>query len=115
MINRNALLALAVSLTAVPVFAAPVTANKYEQAQLDLEIKSCIAELGNHANYADASEVRHEVVVTKRRTLGHKLNIQTSVFSDSSDNAIRAYATRCVVYRDNKPVRFDYSETDTGT
>ena len=115
MINRNALLALAVSLTAVPVFAAPVTANKHEQAQLDLEIKSCIAELGNHANYADASEVRHEVVVTKRRTLGHKLNIQTSVFSDSSDNAIRAYATGCVVYRDNKPVRFDYSETDTGT
>lgn len=115
MINRNALLALAVSLTAVPVFAAPVTANKYEQAQLDLEIRSCIAELANYANYADASQVRHEVVVTKRRTIGHKLEIQTSVFSDSSDAVIRAYATKCIVYRDNKPVRFKYSETDAGT
>lgn len=115
MIIRNTLLALAVSLTAVPVFAAPVTANKYEQAQLDLEIRSCIAELGNHANYADASQVRHEVVVTKRRTLGHKLDIQTSVFSESSDNVIRAYATKCIVYRDNKPVKFKFSETNAAT
>lgn len=115
MIIRNTLLALAVSLTAVPVFAAPVTANKYEQAQLDLEIRSCIAELGNHANYADASQVRHEVVVTKRRTLGHKLDIQTSVFSESSDDVIRAYATKCIVYRDNKPVKFKFSETDNAT
>jgi hypothetical protein len=114
MFNRNTLLALAVSLIAVPAFAAPAAANKYERAQLDLEIKSCIAELGIHANYADASQVRHEIVVTKRRTIGHKLDIQTSVYSDSSDNAIRAYATKCVVYRDNKPVKFRVSETDTG-
>ena len=115
MFNRNTLLALAVSLIAVPAFATPAAANKYERAQLDLEIKSCIAELGNQANYADASQVRHEIVVTKRRTIGHKLDIQTSVYSDSSDNAIRAYATKCVVYRDNKPVKFRVSETDTGT
>jgi hypothetical protein len=57
MFNRNTLLALAVSLIAVPAFAAPAAANKYERAQLDLEIKSCIAELGIHANYADASQV----------------------------------------------------------
>lgn len=112
---RNALLALAVSLTAVPVFAAPLAINKYEQAQLDLEIRSCIEELANHADYANANEVRHEVVVTKRRTVGHKLDIQTSVYSDASDNAIRAYATKCVVYRDNKPVKFRFSETSTGS
>lgn len=115
MMNRNTLLALAVSLIAVPAFAAPAAANKYERAQLDLEIKSCLAELGSHANYADASQVRHEVVVTKRRTIGHKLDIQTSVLSDSGNDVIRAYATKCVVYRDNKPVKFRYSETDVGT
>ena len=115
MIIRNALLALTVSLMAVLVFATPVTINKHEQAQLDLEISSCIAELGNHANYADASQVRHEVVVTKRRTLGHKLDIQTSVFSESSDDVIRAYVTKCIVYRDNKPVKFKFSETDAAT
>jgi hypothetical protein len=115
MINRNTLLTLAVSLTAVPVFAAPVTANKYEQAELDQEVRSCLAELGSQADYADATQVRHEVVVTKRRTLGHKLDVQTSVFSDSSDNVIRAYATKCIVYRDNKPVKFEFRETDAGT
>ncbi len=115
MIIRNALLALTVSLMAIPVFAAPVTINKHEQAQLDLEIRSCIAELGNHADYTNANQVRHEVVVTKRRAVGHKLDIQTSVYSDSSDNAIRSYAAKCIVYRDNKPVRFEVSETAAGT
>lgn len=114
MINRSTLLTLAVSLAAVPVFAAPVTGNKYEQAELDQEIRSCIDELGNHADYTDANQVRHEIVVTKRRTLGHKLKIQTSVYTDSADSAIRAYTTTCVVYRDNKPVRIKVSERDAG-
>ena len=114
MINRSTLLTLAVSLAAVPAFAAPVASNKYEQVELDQEIRSCIDEIGNYANYADASQVRHEIVVTKRRTVGHKLDIQTSVYTDSSDGAIRAYATKCVVYRDNKPVRIKVSATDAG-
>jgi len=114
MINRSTLLTLAVSFAAVPVFAAPIAGNKYEQAELDQEIRSCIKEIGNHANYTDANQVRHEIVVTKRRTIGHKLDIRTSVYTDSTDNAIRAYATKCVVYRDNKPVRFKFSERDAG-
>lgn len=114
MIKRSTLLTLAVAFAAVPVFAAPVTGNKYEQAELDQEIRSCIDEIGNHADYTDANQVRHEIVVTKRRTIGHKLDIRTSVYMDSTDNAIRAYATKCVVYRDNKPVRFKVSEIDAG-
>jgi len=114
MIIRSTLLTLAVSFAAIPAFAAPVTSNKYEQAELDQEIRSCIDEIRNHANYADANQVRHEIVVTKRRTVGHKLDIQTSVFTDSADGAIRAYATKCVVYRDNKPVRIKVSEKDAG-
>ena len=114
MINRSTLLTLAVSFAAIPAFAAPVTSNKYEQAEIDQEIRSCIDEIRNHANYADASQVRHEIVVTKRRTVGHKLDIQTSVFTDSADGAIRAYTTKCVVYRDNKPVRIKVSEKDAG-
>lgn len=111
---RNTLLTLAVSFTAIPAIAAPVVANKYEQAELDQEIRSCITELGQYADYADAKQVRHEIVVTKRRTLGHRLDIRTSVFSDADEGAIRAYATMCVVYRDNKPVRIKVSETDAG-
>ena len=106
-------LALALSLSAAPVLAATAT-SKYEQAEIDQEIASCIAELANHANYDDATEVRHEIEITKRRTIGHKLNIRTSVYSDSDDDVIRAYASRCVVYRDNKPVRFRTSELGNG-
>ena len=106
-------LSLALSMAAVPAFAATTT-SKYEQAEIDREVASCVAEVANHANYEDAGEVRHEVVVTKRRTIGHKLNIRTSVYSDADDQLIRAYATRCVVYRDNKPVRFRISEIADG-
>lgn len=113
MIIRNTAIALAASIITIPAFAAPVAANKYEQAELDQEIESCIREIGQHADYSDASLVRHEVVVTKRRSLGHRLDIQTSVFSDD-DRTIRAYATRCVAYRDNAPFRFSVSESDSG-
>jgi hypothetical protein len=111
---RNTAIVLAVSIISIPALAAPVAANKYEQAALDQEIRSCIDELGRHADYSDASQVRHEIVVTKRRSLGHRLDIQTSVYSDD-DAAIRAYTTRCVAYRANKPLRFTVSEADYGT
>ena len=114
MINRKHFIAIAVAITAMPALAAPVATTKYEQAELEQEIRSCIAEVANHANYSDAAQVRHEIVVTKRRSIGHKLNIKTSVLSDTGDEVIRAYATRCVVYRDNKPVRFRMSELGEG-
>ena len=104
-------LALALSISAAPALAAT---SKYEQAEIDQEIASCIAELANHANYENATEVRHEIEISKRRTIGHKLDIRTSVYSDSDDEVIRAYASRCVVYRDNKPVRFRISELGGG-
>lgn len=110
---RNTAIALATSLIAIPAIAAPVVTNKYEQAELDQEVRSCIDELGQHADYSDANQVRHEVVVTKRRSLGHRLDIQTSVYSDD-DKTIRAYATRCIVYRGNKPFRFSVKESDSG-
>jgi hypothetical protein len=113
MIIRNTAIAMTASLIAVPAFSAPVVASKYEQAALDQEVQSCIAELGRRADYSDANQVRHEIVVTKRKTLGHRLDIHTSVFSDN-DEAIRAYATRCIAYRNNKPFRISVSETDTG-
>ena len=106
-------LTLALSLTAAPALAA-TAASKYEQAEIDQEIASCVAEVANHADYTDAGQVQHEVVITKRRTIGHKLNIRTSVYSDGDSEMIREYMTRCVAYRDNKPVRFRISELGEG-
>lgn len=106
-------LALALSLTAAPSIAATAT-SRYEQAEIDKEVASCVAELANHANYENAGQVKHEIEISKRRTIGHKLSIRTSVYSDSDDELIRAYSTRCVVYRDNTPVRFRISELGDG-
>lgn len=100
-------LVLALTLMATSAMAAP---SNYERAEIDQEIATCVAEVANHADYRGAGQVQHEVVVSKRRAIGHKLDIRTSVYSDAGEELIRAYATRCVVYRDNKPVRFRISE-----
>jgi hypothetical protein len=113
---RNTTIAIAASIIATlaaPAFATPVVGNKYEQAALDQEIRSCIAELGQRADYSGASQVRHEITVTKRRSFGHRLDIQTSVYSEA-DASIRAYATRCIAYRDHKPFRISVTETTSG-
>lgn len=102
-------LALAMSMATAPAIATTAT-SKYEQAEIDKEIASCVAEVASRADYTDAGQVQHEVVITKRRTIGHKLNIRTSVYSEGDSEMIREYMTRCVVYRDNKPVRFRISE-----
>ena len=119
MIIRHTTIAIAASIittvafVAAPAFAAPAVANKYEQAALDQEIRSCIAELGQRADYSDASEVRHEVTVTKRRSFGHRLDIETSVYSEG-DASIRAYTTRCIAYRDHTPFRISVTQIDSG-
>jgi hypothetical protein len=113
MIIRTTTIALVASIIAAPAFADSTVTNKYEQAALDQEIRSCIDELGQRANYSGASEVRHEVTVTKRRSFGHRLDIETSVYSDA-DDTIRAYATRCIAYRDHRPFRISVTEADGG-
>lgn len=114
MIKRSNILVLALSLASASVLAAPQVWTTYEQAEIDLEVQSCLAEIGDHADYAGATAVRHEVTVSDRRGIGHRLDIRTSVYSDDGDEAIRAYATKCLVYRDNTPARFEIAATEAG-
>jgi len=107
------LLTAAALFTALPVLAAPA-GTIYEQADLELEIRSCVAQVGDHADYDGASRVRHEITVSDRRGVGHKLDIRTTIYAAGDDQLIRAYATRCVVYRDNQPVRFEISSAESG-
>ena len=102
-------LTLTLALLTAPALSANA-ATKYEQAEIEKEVASCVAEVADHADYRDAGQIRHEIEVTDRRTIGHKLNIRTSVYSETGERVIREYATRCIVYRDNKPVRFEISE-----
>ena len=114
MFKRSKLLVLALSLASTSAFAAPQVWTTYEQADIDLEVQSCLAEVGNRADYDGATAVRHEVTVSDRRGIGHRLDIRTSVYSENGDTAIRAYATKCLVYRDHAPARFEISEADAG-
>ena len=102
--------AAALFLIAGPISAAP---NGWQQ-EIKTEINACVAVIADHANYDDAARVRHNVVGVKERTVGYKLTIETSIYSDNGDAAIRAYATSCVVNGNNVPMSFSISETDIG-
>ena len=114
MINRSNFVLLAVSLVSVPAIASPLGGSIFEQAEIDMEVRSCLARVGDHANYEGAAQVRHEVTVSPRRSVGHRLDIRTSIYSDDGDNLLRAYTTRCFAYRDNEPVRFRIDAADAG-
>lgn len=73
---------------------------------LEHEVNACVAEVRDHADFADAVRVRHDVVAIERRIVGYTMNIKTSVYSDTVGEAIRAYATTCIVNGKNKPLKF---------
>ena len=73
---------------------------------IEREVNSCIAEVNDHANYNDATRVRHLVVKIKKSIRGYVLTIDTNVFTISDEIAARKYASYCVVKGDGKPVKF---------
>jgi hypothetical protein len=99
------------SAAALLVLAGPVSAAQGNWAEIQTEINSCVAAVADHANYSDASRVRHDIVNVKERTVGYKLTIQTSIFTENNDVAIREYATSCVVNGKHAPMKFVISET----
>ena len=72
------------SAAALIVLAAPASAAKNEWTGIETEINSCVAAVADHANYSDATRVRHTVVDVKERVVGYKLTIETAIFTDSS-------------------------------
>jgi hypothetical protein len=100
------------SSVALIVLAGQASAAQETWSGIDSEINSCVAAVAEHADYKDATRVRHAVVGVKERTVGYKLTIETSLYDDASDIAIRAYATSCVVNGNNVPMQFSISETD---
>ena len=77
---------------------------------LEHEVNACVAEVRDHADFADAVRVRHDVVAIERRTVGYTMNITTSVYSDTDGEAIREYATTCIVNGNNKPLKFSIAK-----
>ena len=86
------------------------SAKQEQWTEIDAEINSCVAAVAQQANYDDATRVMHAVVGVKERTVGYKLTIETSLYNEGSESAIREYATSCVVNGKNTPLQFSISE-----
>jgi len=99
------------SAAALIVMAGSASAAQGSWSEIQTEINSCVAAVGEHANYTDATRVRHAVVDVKERTVGYKLSIETSIFNDSGETAIREYATSCIVNGNNAPMKFSINES----
>ena len=98
--------------TAITLFAiaAPAAAGDISDEPYRSEIKSCIAEVANNANYADATRVRHTVIEKRRSRRGYVYTIDTSVFTDSDDLATREYASYCIARGEDTLVKFTIDE-----
>jgi hypothetical protein len=103
--KRQQILSAATAITLFAI-AAPATADELNEVRHRSEIKSCIAEVANNANYEDATRVRHMVVEKRRSRRGLVYTIDTSVFTDSDDLAAREYASYCIARGEDKLVKF---------
>ena len=92
-----------------------MAASPFDEAASDSSIEQCVAQIGDQANYADASGVRHEVATLKRQVVGQWLKIDTKVYGDEDGQVIREYATTCVIGRDGVPLNLRVKQTKTET
>lgn len=70
----------------------------------------CATRIAQDADYVDAGYVRHEVVFTKRRTVGYALDIRTRVYDAKNGAVIREYQSECIATGGKTPVRFEIGE-----
>ena len=104
MISRQKILTALTVLTLVP-FAGLASAAS-QKSPYASEVESCVAEVSRHANYDQATRVRHTVVIVKETRMRFVFTIDTSVFTDSTETAAREYTTFCVARGDGTPLKF---------
>ncbi len=95
MINQSQILTVAAAISLLTI-GGPVAASDNGNIAFESEVNSCIAEINDHANYNDATRVRHIVVAIKNTFIGYVLTIDTDVFTKSDEIAIREYASYCI-------------------
>ena len=109
MFNRSKTI-VSLTLTGLFVLAAPTNAATVEESGVADEVNACIAEVRERMNTENATRVRHDVTAIERRTVGYTLRINTSIYAENEEQAIRAYAATCVVNGDNPPLSFEMGE-----
>lgn len=78
----------------------------------ETEVDACVAAVTAQADYSDAMRVRHDIESSERRSIGHKLVIDTKVYGDRG--VLREYRAVCVVTRDAEPLSFEIQEIASG-
>ena len=75
-------------------------------------VQPCIAEIGKHANYEDASRVVHWVTKFDHRNLVEtELRISTAVYLRGDKEVTREYLTSCVTASLGELVEFQFAES----
>lgn len=110
MINRNKIVASSLAALGLIAISAPTLAGFYDIVPNE-DVDICVAEIQAHADYTDAALVRHEVESSKRRAVGYSLTIDTTVYSEGSEKAMREYKAVCVVTGGEKPYKFSIEKT----
>lgn len=96
-------------------FVSQAGAASVDEVKYASEVRSCVAEIGNHVSYAGADHVRHDVVLVKPKLVGYVMKIDTAIYTEVADSPSHEYATYCVVNGDHKPLKFEISETVAGS
>ncbi len=91
--------------------ASPAAAIGFVADPPQRDIDMCVAAVRDRADYRGAGEVRHEVVSTKRRTVGYKIGIETTVRESAGGSVLREYRSVCVATGGPLPSRFDITRT----
>jgi hypothetical protein len=108
------LTSIAFTAASILLLGGPAAAAEDSSVPYESEVNSCIAEISTHANYEDATRVRHTIYEVRRRLGSYVLVIDTAVYTEADDVAAREYASRCTLRGNGKPVRFRISETGKG-
>ena len=108
--NKQPRILTAATAITLLAFGGTATASDIDQIRFVDEVNNCVAEIAVHANYDDASRVLHTVTTENRSRLGYRFSIDTSVFGDDDQEAIRKYATYCVARGENTVVKVAIDE-----
>ena len=109
MINRQQILTTAAVISLLTI-GTPAAASDNDRLAYDNEVKSCVAKVGDNANYNDATRVLHNVVKDRNTFSGYVFTIDTDVFANSDEMAIRKYASYCLAKGDDNVVKFRIHE-----
>lgn len=99
---------IALSVTLIGLFAANVAfaVPGFTTEASPSSVDACLAQVADHAEYANARSIVHNVETEDRRVSGHKMSIQTIMYAEDGSTVIREYASTCAVDGQDQVKRF---------